>query len=353
MIFRKKIISIFIFISIAGSAFAQNWQLVWSDEFDGSTLNTNVWAPVNMGTGFGNKELQYYSSRPQNLKLENGNLVITALLEDYKVGTASWKYTSAKISTQNLKSFTYGKIEARIKLPGTGNGTWPAFWTLGYGGWPACGELDICEFQGSKPDQWQSNVHTKNYNGTNGTNFHLIKQTPGVSDDFHVWSIEWLPTTETTAGKIKFLFDGVQYWTFSSLSVLPVDYPFNTPIYVILNLAIGGTMGGPVDDTIFPKQMLVDYVRYYQDVQTGVNEVKTKNNPVIPSFFKDNIDIQFPENLAESKTISVYDINGKKIKNLVTSENQTKVDMNATGKGIYLIKVNSGNTVYSQKVIKN
>jgi beta-glucanase (GH16 family) len=224
---------------------------------------------------------------------------------------------------------------------------------LGYGSWPVCGELDICEFQGSKPDQWQSNIHTRDYNGTNGQNFHLVKPAVNVSDSFHVWSIEWLPTTSTTAGKIKFFYDGVQYWTFNSLSVIAADYPFTTPIYVILNLAIGGTMGGPVDDTIFPKQMLVDYVRYYQDVPLAVNDVKSKDNPIIPTFFNESIDIQFSDNMINAKTISIFDIYGKMIKNTSTNENQTKIDMNSVNKGIYLVKISSGTNTYSQKVVKN
>ena len=125
-----RIILLFFLITlISVSAKAQNWQLVWSDEFNGTTLNPTIWTPTVAGTGFGNKELEYYSNRPQNLAVQNGNLVMTALLENYKVGTASWNYTSAKVSTQNLKSITYGKIECRLKLP-TGAGTWPAFWTL-------------------------------------------------------------------------------------------------------------------------------------------------------------------------------------------------------------------------------
>jgi len=341
-------------ITVAGSAFTQNWQLVWSDEFDGTTLNTSVWAPVNLGTGFGNKELQYYSSRPQNLTVENGNLVITALKENYTVGTASWKYTSAKVSTQNLKSFLYGKIEARIKLPGAGNGTWPAFWTLGYvGGWPSCGELDICEFQGSKPDQYQSNVHTKNYNGTNGTNFHLVKPYVNISDSFHIWSIEWTPTTALAAGKIKFFFDGAQYWTYNSLSVLPVDYPFTSQIYVILNLAIGGTMGGTVDDSIFPKQMLVDYVRYYQNVATGVEEVISVDKPNMKTTFTENIKIDFPTVFTGKKSITLIDLNGKIVVNKSTEESNFEIDSSFLNKGMYLVKMEAGGKVFSQKVIKN
>jgi len=349
----RSILLLFLITIISGTLNAQNWQLVWSDEFDGTTLNTSVWAPVNAGTGFGNKELQYYSSRPQNLKVENGNLVITSLLENYKVGTASWNYTSAKVSTQNLKNFLYGKIEARIKLPGKGNGTWPAFWTLGYGNWPSCGELDICEFQGSQSDQYQSNIHTKDYNGTNGTNFHLIKPYANISDSFHVWSIEWTPTTATTAGKIKFFFDGVQYWTFNSLSVIAADYPFTTPIYVILNLAIGGTMGGVVDNTIFPKQMLVDYVRYYQDATTGVEEVTSVDKPNMKSIFADNLKIDFPSVLSGKKTITLIDINGKINSSTSADGSHIEIDGNSLSKGMYLVKVETEGKVFTQKVIKN
>lgn len=349
---KISIIVVFL-IATVSSAFGQNWQLVWSDEFDSTALNTRIWTPVNAGTGFGNKELQYYSSRPQNLSVQNGNLVITALKENYTVGSASWGYTSAKISTQNLKNFLYGKIEARIKLPGVGAGTWPAFWTLGYGSWPSCGELDICEFQGSQPDQFQSNIHTKDYNGMNGTNFHLVKPFPGVSNDFHVWSIEWSPTTSTAAGKIKFFVDGVQYWTFSSLSVISADYPFTTPIYVILNLAIGGTMGGPVDNTIFPKQMLVDYVRYYQEGTTAVNEVSAPVVPKIPAFFDQYINIQFPEDYPSTKSITVYDLNGNRLINQMVSDNRYQLSTNQLPKGMYLLKIVAGDKSYSRKVIKN
>ena len=350
----RFIIFLFLITIVAGSAKAQNWQLVWSDEFNGTTLDNTVWTPTVAGTGFGNKELEYYSNRPQNLSVQNGNLVFNALLETYTVGSTSWKYTSAKVSTQNHKNFLYGKIEARIKLPGAGNGTWPAFWTLGYvGGWPSCGELDICEFQGSKPDQYQSNVHTKNYNGTNGTNFHNIQAFTGISDDFHIWSIEWTPTTSTTAGKIKFFLDGAQYWTFSSLSVLPVDYPFTSNIYLIFNLAIGGTMGGTVDDSIFPKQMLVDYVRYYQDATTGTDDVISLDKPTMKTVFNDNLNINFPSSFNGRKSISLIDLNGKLIFSSSTDNSNFEINGNQLNKGMYLVKIETEGKEFTQKVIKN
>ena len=351
-IYRTTIL-LFLFTIIVGSANGQNWQQVWSDEFNGTTLDNTIWAPTNAGTGFGNQEKQYYSSRPQNLKVENGNLVINALLENYTVGTTTWNYTSAKVSTQNLKNFLYGKIEARIKLPGAGNGTWPAFWTLGYGSWPACGELDICEFQGSQSNQFQSNIHTKNYNGTNGTNFHLIKPYTNISDSFHIWSIEWTPTTSTTAGKIKFFLDGVQYWTFNSLSVTSADYPFTTPIYVILNLAVGGTMGGAVDNTIFPKQMLVDYVRYYQDAATGIEEVTSTEQPNMKTIFTDKISIDFPTVFSCKKSITLIDINGKIIVNATTDDSNFEINGSFLNNGMYLVKIETGGKVFTRKVIKN
>lgn len=342
---RNILLLFFIAFTACSGKSQTNWQLVWSDEFNGTTLNIDLWTPVNAGTGFGNQEKQYYSSRPQNLRVENGNLVINALLENYTVGSASWKYTSAKVSTQNKKDIKYGKIEARLKLP-KGQGTWPAFWTLGYGGWPSCGEIDICEFQGSQPNQFQTNIHTKNYNGTNGTNWHLIKPVPTVSDSFHVYTIEW------TDVKIKFYFDGAQYWSFAAASVLPVDYPFNNPIYLILNLAIGGTMGGWVDDTIFPQQMLVDYVRVYQDASLGLNDPVSKDNPIIPSFISDKISIQFPTNYTSTKSINVYDINGRTLLTKQTTENKIDIESGSFSKGMYLVKVNAGDRTFTQKVIK-
>jgi beta-glucanase (GH16 family) len=217
---------------------------------------------------------------------------------------------------------------------------------LGYGSWPSCGELDICEFQGSHPAQFQSNIHTKDYNGTNGTNFHLVKPVPNLTDSFHIYSIEW------TSAYIKFFFDGAEYWEFEAAEVLPVDYPFTGPVYIILNLAIGGTMGGTVDNTIFPQQMLVDYVRVYQDASTAVNNPISKDNPVIQTFITDNINITFPDSYPPGKSIAVYDVNGRTILTKQTTESKVELDAGSFMKGMYLVKIVSGDKSYTQKVIK-
>jgi len=337
----KIILILLLFIIIPVKS--QNWQLVWSDEFNGTTLNTDNWNIVEGGSGFGNQEKQFYTSRPQNLKVENGNLVITALLENYTVGSMTWNYTSARINTSRKKDFTYGKIEARIKLP-TGRGTWPAFWMMGYGSWPSCGEIDILEFVGRQPDRFQSNVHTKDYNGMNGQNFHIEKVYPGLPNDFHVYSIEW------TSEKIKFFFDGAQYWTFSSLSVDPANYPFNNPFYIILNLAIGGTMGGAVDNSIFPQKLLVDYVRVYRDIN-AVNDPSSKQQPVVSTLVSDNLNIQIPENQRNNKII-IYDLNGKTIRQQNTSERELNINVSDLTKGVYIVKIVSEKNIYTSKVIK-
>jgi len=335
---------VFVFLMFFSSkTMSQNWQLVWSDEFDGTTLNMDNWNIVEGGSGFGNQEKQFYTSRPQNLKVENGNLVITALLENYTVGSMTWKYTSARINSSRKKDFTYGKIEARIKLP-TGRGTWPAFWMMGYGSWPSCGEIDILEFVGRLPNQFQSNVHTKDYNGMNGQNFHIEVNYPGLTNDFHTYAIEW------TSEKIKFFFDGTQYWTFSSLSVNADNYPFNNPLYLIINLAIGGTLGGTVDDSIFPQRLLVDYVRVYKDIN-AVNDSYSKQQPVVSTLVSDNLNIQVPENQRNNKII-ICDLNGKTIRQQNTSERELNINVSDLTKGVYIVKIVSDRNIYTSKIIK-
>jgi beta-glucanase (GH16 family) len=234
--------------------------LVMQDEFstDGP-LNSAFWG-YNIGTGsngWGNNELEYYTDRPENVKIENGMLKITAIKESYK-GAA---YTSARILTKGKFAQKYGRFEARIKMP-YGKGLWPAFWLLGENSdteiWPKCGEIDIMEFRGNEPSTTNAAVHGPGYAGA----FAITKQYSLLNDrfdtDFHVFGIEW------GENYINFYVDDVLFNQITPKNVTG-DWVFDQPFYIIINLAVGGNYGGsPNSETIFPQSMLIDYVRVYQ-----------------------------------------------------------------------------------------
>lgn len=242
----------------------RNWQLVWSDEFDGTAgaaPDNSKWA-FDTGTGdngWGNQELEYYTSRPENIALDgNGNLVITAKKEAYS-GAA---YTSARIKTQGLFMQAYGRFEARIKTP-YGPGIWPAFWMLGDNvattGWPSCGEIDIMELRGQEPNIIHGTVHGPGYSGG-----AAITQSYGFTNDrfdtdFHLFAVEW------GENYLDFYVDDILYKHLTPDDVTGA-WVFDHPFFVILNLAVGGNyVGYPVSQTPFPQQMTVDYVRVYQE----------------------------------------------------------------------------------------
>ena len=244
------------------------YQLVWSDEFDGSALNTDVWNIEVNGNGGGNQEKQYYTDRPENLRVEEGNLVIEARKEEYN----NRKYTSARINSRNKKYFKYGKIEARIMFP-KGGGTWPAFWMMGndypQSNWPKCGEIDIIEHVGNQPRMASFAVHTPDKNGSRGNNWSMRSYMDGLEENYHVYGIEWLEDDFNGMDRIYFTIDGERL-AMTQEEAEHVDdnyyWPFNKDYFIILNLAIGGTMGGNVDDAIFasPVLMKVDWVRVWQ-----------------------------------------------------------------------------------------
>ena len=240
------------------------YSLVWSDEFNGTTLDESVWGYNIGGGGWGNNELQYYTQRPEDVRVKDGYLEIEARKETYE----NREYTSARLLSKGKKSFLYGKVEARIKFPG-GMGTWPAFWMMGEsGGWPACGEIDIIEHIGSQDTRASFAVHTPEKNGTNGKNWHATHffDHP-LSNDFHTYGVEWCQEEKDGKDCIRFFVDGEEYATvWETLIVNPRSWLFTQPHFIILNCAIGGNMGGKVDDSIFNQQriMYVDWVRVYQ-----------------------------------------------------------------------------------------
>jgi beta-glucanase (GH16 family) len=254
---------------------ASKWKLVWSDEFnaaDGTTPDPAKWSFDLGGEGWGNKELESYTSRPLNVQQKGGNLVITALKEDYtgKDGVAR-PYTSARIKTKGLFSQAYGRVEARMQLP-LGKGIWPAFWMLGddigTAGWPKAGEIDIMENIG-EAGRVYSTLHGPGYSGDHGISAKYdLPAGEVVNTGFHVYAVEWSPNN------IRFYFDDKLI-----AERTPADLPagakwvYDHPFFLILNVAVGGAWPGyPDETTAFPQRMLVDYVRAYKRVEVAQSQ---------------------------------------------------------------------------------
>jgi beta-glucanase (GH16 family) len=237
------------------------WVLDWHDEFDGQSLDHGKWVEETGDPKNGNDEKQFYTARPENLRLVDGKLVIEARREDH----GGMAYTSARIKTQGLVERTYGRYEARIKIP-RGQGIWPAFWMLGADigqvGWPRSGEIDIMENIGKEPAIVHGTLHGPGYSGANAFGqpqaLDAGKGEGSFADDYHLYAVEWEP------GEIRWYRDDILYHTARPDSVKG-DWVFEHPFFVILNLAVGGYWPGyPDATTVLPQQMLVDYVRVYK-----------------------------------------------------------------------------------------
>ncbi|UJR80628.1 glycoside hydrolase family 16 protein [Sandaracinus amylolyticus] len=235
-----------------------SWRLVWSDEFDGTTLDESKWVYEVQRPGWVNNELQSYTDRRrENVRVEDGHLVIEAR-RDFFGG----EYSSGRIKTQGRASWTYGRFEARIQVPG-GWGTWPAFWMMPddqHRGWPACGEIDIMEHVGYDADVVHATTHTLAYNWRSPNQRTSQTRVPGATSGYHVYAAEWTPD------RIDFYVDGVRYYTSPNDRTGDDAWPFDKRFHIILNLAVGGDWGGArgVDPNVWPQRMLVDYVRVYQ-----------------------------------------------------------------------------------------
>jgi beta-glucanase (GH16 family) len=244
------------------------WTLTWSDEFnapDGSPIDNTKWILETGGNGWGNQELEYYTTRSENSFQQGGNLVIKALQEKYAGADGVTRdYTSARLKTAGKFSQKHGRFEARIKIP-RGQGIWPAFWMLGDDidkiGWPKCGEIDIMENIGREPSIVHGTLHAPGYPPEGYTAAYTLPNGQAFSDSFHLYAVEWEPR------QIRIYVDGNLYATDTQAgSPAPNSWPFGRqPFFLLLNLAVGGNWpGNPDATTQFPQPMLVDYVRVYQ-----------------------------------------------------------------------------------------
>jgi beta-glucanase (GH16 family) len=255
------------------------WSLVWSDEFDdpiGTPPNPAYWSyeigdgTVNGIPGWGNSELQYYTSSTDNSSTDgDGNLVITVDEADGSLVCyyGPCEYTSARLISQYKAEFAYGRIESRIRVPSGAEGLWPAFWSLGTDigevDWPQTGEIDFMEYVSRLPNEIFGTIHGPGYSG--GSSFgNVYDFGVPVYNDYHTFAIEWEPDL------IKWYVDGILYHTAEPADVAPNEWVFNDPVFIIFNVAVGGNFGGPVsDDLTFPQEMHVDYLRVYQGPDTA------------------------------------------------------------------------------------
>jgi len=237
------------------------YTLLWSDEFTASNLDLSVWNQEigNGGGGWGNNELEYYTNSAKNTLLSNGNLIIEARKE----AMSGFNYSSARLTTQNKKTFKFGRIDIRAKLP-VGKGIWPALWMLGANittvNWPECGEIDIMELVGTYPGRVSGTMHWKNADGTHGSKGSSYNLPSGdFSQQFHVYSIIWAQDV------IKWYVDDILSLTVTNTDIGTGKYPFNANQFFIFNVATGGDWpGSPDATTSFPERMFVDYVRVFQ-----------------------------------------------------------------------------------------
>jgi beta-glucanase (GH16 family) len=249
---------------------SDEWTLTWSDEFNGpagSAVDAAKWVVEIGGEGWGNQERQYYTARPENVSLDgSGHLVITARAEPggaFQCWYGPCGYTSARLKTKDRFAQTYGRFEARIKIPRT-QGIWPAFWMLGNDidqvGWPQCGEIDVMENIGREPAVVHGTIHGPGYSGANGIGGAYTLTTGSLADDYHVFAVEWVP------GEIRWFIDDTEYRR-TTPADLPAGSPwvFAHPFFMLMNVAVGGAWPGDPDaTTVLPQQMLVDYVRVYE-----------------------------------------------------------------------------------------
>ena len=357
----KACISLLLFFLIGlpvNNIIAQEYQLVWSDEFDGTELDANKWeAQIGNGSnGWGNNEREYY--RAENAVVDSGYLTIIAKKETY----GGFDYTSARIRTINKGDWKYGKFEFRAKLP-YGQGIWPAIWMMPtdnvYGGWAASGEIDIMEYLGHETNKVYGTLHYGGSwpnNRSTGNSFTLPDG--NFNDDFHTFTLIW------KEGEMQWFVDGERYQTQTNWSTTGAAFPapFDQRFHLIFNMAVGGNWPGYPDNTTeFPQEFIIDYVRVYQDVSTGINKEEKESvgfilNQNYPNPFNSETIINYQLSKPDQVRLAIYDMLGRSAGELINKVQGPGVysvsfDASELSSGIYMYCLNVGNKYSSRKLL--
>jgi beta-glucanase (GH16 family) len=339
--------------------------LVWADEFDGEgAIDDSKWHHQTLlpnGWGWYNGEIQHYTDRVDNSNVSNGILSIIGKKETYTGQGVTKEYTSARLNSKF--AFRYGKVEVRAKLP-TGEGTWPAIWTLGknideYGGWwqlqgygttpwPACGEIDIMEHWGSNQNYISSATHTPSSYG--GTVNHGGQTIPTASTEFHTYTLNWYPE------KLVFSVDGITHYTYEPDELNGDTWPFDAEQYLLLNFAFLPNIDpGFTEDTLE-----IDFVRIYQDAVTALNnEVKNQNTfglNISPNPASGHITISYLISETSIVKLEIRDITGRLIRTMISEKQysgryQQKWNIQNLSPGVYFLTLNAGSKIFTEKCI--
>lgn len=330
--------------------------LVWADEFDYSGLvDANKWfhqTQLPAGGNWFNGEQQHYTNRIENSFAENGFLKIVAIKESFTDQGETKQYTSARLNSKF--AFTYGRVDVRAKLP-EGDGTWPAIWTLGkninetgaywqtqgFGttSWPACGEIDIMEHGLGPVNHVSSAIHTPSSFGStiNYQSFILND----VANDFHVYSMNWSPN------QITFLIDGVGFYTYNPAIKDASTWPFDEDQYLLLNIAMGG-VAGSIDPTFAQSEMVIDYVRVYQNTPLDIEDVSKDEFRIYPNPVSDVVTIKAN---VEINGLELYNSIGQRI--IEKKTNTSCLDVSQLKSGVYTLRIRSNNRLATMRIIVN
>ncbi|MEI7499601.1 MAG: family 16 glycosylhydrolase [Bacteroidota bacterium] len=350
-----KFLILILLICFFQNCFAQQEKLVWSDEFNG----TGAPDPANWGydlgsSGWGNAEIQNYTNSTQNARQENGSLIIEAIKQGYN-------WTSARLLTNNKHEFKYGRVVFRAKLP-VGSGTWPALWLLGENfstaGWPACGEIDVMEHVGKDPGWVHSAIHTPSSHGSTVNRGSKFINT--FNTEFHTYELNW------TYEKLEFRIDSVLFYTYRPAVRNLSTWPFDKPLFIIMNIAMGGNWGSDpqyetgglkngIDPSLAFARMVIDYVRVYQfPISVEEPSGAGNNHDLDQSFLSPNptdgklqIDTPFVTN---AKGI-VYNLCGKNVFQFIANNPTTEIDLSTLAKGLYCITLQSEGKTRTNKLI--